>query len=180
MDTGLLTAGSCLKLHDYELPSLPIVSATTEPLPDPFADLHASSLVMAGAEQDAQAPTSWDGTDEPLPEPETANNNVGSFDTFYFNEDLLTEPTESTVIAETEVPPSPQPQIRDPPQISAAATLGLPQEAPLVLPASDDDSSTPEMAAERLLAGAMPHYESGMQGLNRFLRLVNRDGKKKC
>jgi hypothetical protein len=32
------------------------------------------------------------------------------------------------------------------------------------------------MAAEKMLAGAMPHYDSGMQGLNRFLRLVNSGG----
>lgn len=141
---------------------------------------------MAGAQQDAQAPTSWDGTDEPLPEPETADNNLGGLDTSYFNEDVLTEPiladigAESVVGTATEVPPPPQPQIQNPPQVSAAATLGSSQDSPLLLPASEHNSSTPLTTTERMLSDAMPHYESGMKGLNRFLHLVNSGGKKKC
>ena len=185
--TGILPVGSRLKLLD-ELPHLPIVSATTAPLLDPFAILRSStSHVMAGAEQDAQAPTSWDGTDELLPEPETTETDLGGFDTsFFLNEDPLVESTlpdvsaGSTLGTAPEVPPPPQPQIQNPPQVSAAATFGSRQDSPLVLPASEHNSSTPLTATERMLSDAMPHYESGIEGLNRFLRLVNSGGQKKC
>jgi hypothetical protein len=85
---------------------------------------------------------------------------------------------ESTLGTATEVPP-PRPQIQVPPQESLAATLGSCQESPLVPSASEHDASTPEMATERMLAEAMPHYDSGMQALNRFLRLVTDGGQKK-
>lgn len=65
------------------------------------------------------------------------------------------------------------------PQDSAAATLGSRQESALVPSASEDDSSMPETTTEKMLSDAMPHYESGMQGLNRFLRLVKDGAKKK-
>lgn len=187
--TGLLAVGSQLKLHDDELPCLPMVSATTASLPDPFADLRTSSPVLTGARQDTRTPTSWAGTYEPLPEPETAGNDLGSFDALFLNEDLLIGPlsepihpdigAESTVGTATEAPP-PEPQLQNPMQESVAATLGSRQESPYVDSAAEHDSSTPEVAAQRLLAGAMPHYDSGMQGLNRFLRLVRHGGNKKC
>lgn len=182
--TGLLAVGSHLKLHDDELPSLPIVSAATESLPDPFAELHASSPGLAGAQQVAQARSGCDGTDEPLPEPETTDNHGGFDASFYVNEDPRIESTfpdvsaDSTLGTATDVP-HPPPQIQHPPQESVAGSLGSRQESPLVPPAAEHNSSTPGAAAERLLAGVMPHYDSGMHGLNRFLRLVNRDGKKK-
>ena len=64
-------------------------------------------------------------------------------------------------------------------QNPAATTLGSRQESALVASASEDDSSMPETTTEKMLVGAMPHYDSGMQGLNRFLRLVKDGGGKK-
>lgn len=120
-------------------------------------DYAPPATVLTTAQQDLQDSTSLSASGLLLPELEEAENDLGGFDaSFYFTEDLLTEPTlpdigaETIVGTETEVSP-PQPQIQDPTQES--------EESPLVPSASEHAASTPEMATERMLAEAMPRYD---------------------
>ena len=109
-----------------------------------------------------------------------AENDLGGFDaSFWSNDDMAIDPALLNIGADWPSGPASKAAYSQP-QDPAVASLGIRQQSPLVPTTSKQDSSTPEMAAEKMLAGAMPHYDSGMQGLNRFLRLVDSGGKKKC
>lgn len=119
----------------------------------------------------------------PWPKPEAAQNDLGGFDAWFVcsHEDtiptLLDVETDSRSCSAIETLP-PKPKIQDPTQATAAGSVRARQESPLPPSASEHKSSTPLTTTEDMLAVAMPHYEAGMQGLNRFLRLVG-DGRKK-
>ena len=176
---GVLTAEIRLKVHSNQLQDQPVVSATTAPPLDPVADLRTSSTSTATAQQDQQVSTGSSAST--IPWPGTAEIDLGGFDTSFSNENI--NPTLTGIQAglgsgsATEIAP-PKPQIQDSAQESVAASLGSLQNLPLVPSAPEPDSSTPLRTAEDMLAAAMPHYDSGMQGLHRFLRLVG-DGREK-
>ncbi|GAA5960954.1 hypothetical protein JCM8115_002634 [Rhodotorula mucilaginosa] len=135
---------------------------TTAPPLGPFADLRTSYASTAIAQPDTQISTGLSASSVPLPRPETAENDLGGFDaSFFLNEDI--NPTLAGIQtgagpgSASEVPP-PQPQIQDSTQESVAPSLGSCQNSPLVPTASEQDSSTPLITAEDMLATAMPHF----------------------
>jgi hypothetical protein len=159
---GVLTPESCLKLHRDEIPNQPVAAVTTAPPLGPFADLRTSYASTAIAQPDTQISTGLSASSVPLPRPETAENDLGGFDaSFFLNEDI--NPTLAGIQtgagpgSASEVPP-PQPQIQDSTQESVAPSLGSCQNSPLVPTASEQDSSTPLITAEDMLATAMPHF----------------------
>jgi hypothetical protein len=180
---GVLTAERRLKLYSGQSPVQPVTSATTAPPPvDPIADMRTPPTSTAIVQQGTQVSAVSSASSVPLPGPETAESDLGGFDASFSNENIsptLTgiEPGSGSGSV-TEVAP-PRPQIQDSARESVAATFGARRDSPLGPSASEHDSSKPLMTTEDMLAGAIPHYESGMQGLNRFLRLVGDGGKKK-
>ncbi|KWU42487.1 hypothetical protein RHOSPDRAFT_36012 [Rhodotorula sp. JG-1b] len=167
------------KVRSNQLQDQPVVSATTARPLDFVADLRTSSTSTAIAQQDQQVSTGSSASTSPLPG--TAESHLGGFDASFSNDNI--SPTLTGIEAgsgfgsATEVPP-PKPQMQDTAQKSVAASLGSRRDSSHIPSAPEPDSSTLLRTAEDMLAGAMPHYDSGMQGLNRFLRLV-RDGRKK-
>lgn len=174
---GLLTAGSRLKLHD-DPPDPPVVCAATKSPGDPFADLRVPPTSSTSAQQDARGRIGSPPSLTPTLGVETAENDLGAFDASFFSyEGTVVDPALLGIRADPMSDAAGEATTLQP-QNSAAATFGSRQESPLVPSASEDDSSMPETTTEKMLAGAMPHYDSGMQGLDRFLRLV-KDGAKK-
>lgn len=171
---GVLTTEMRLKLRSDQLPDQPVISATTAPPVDFFAESRTLSTSTANARQTPQILTGSSASSVPLSGPEAAESEVGGFDTSFSHENI--NPTLADIQAglesgsATEIAP-PKPQIQDPTQES--------EESPLVPSASEHAASTPEMATERMLAEAMPHYDSGMQALSRLLHLIGDGGKKR-
>ena len=121
--------------------------------------------------------TGSSASDAPLLHPQTAENDLGGFDaSFFTDEDMVIDPALLDIGVERmsdmtgEMAP---PQSQSP----AATSLGTRQESQSV-PSMERTSSISATTTEKMLAGAMPHYDSGMQGLNRFLRLVSGGDKK--